>query len=131
MFSAGVNPPNNNPATWPWGPNYPDWDPKYYKAQCAPKEFVAGVAQNLSGQVDGILCCAGNVTASSCEDRTNAEVFYNSDSHSRTAIGGVDWDRGYYKGQCPAGWYVQGVSAVSSGTGQVAGAAHALRCCRP
>ncbi len=131
MFSAGVNPPANAPASWPNNASYPDWDPGYYKAQCAPNEYVAGVSQNLNGQVDGILCCAGGVAASSCENSTNAEVFYNSDSHSRQTAGGLDWDPGYYKGQCPGGWYVQGVSAVLSGTSQVAGAAHAVRCCSP
>ena len=43
-----------------------DWDLNYYKAECAPTEFVAGVAQNPSGALTDILCCTGQVTHQAC-----------------------------------------------------------------
>jgi hypothetical protein len=128
MFSVGTSSWTNNPNPWPFGADYPDWDPGYVKAQCAPNEFVAGVSQSNNGFADGpdgILCCTGAVTASSC----NTEYFYGQNSSSYS---GLDWASGYYKGQCAPGKYVQGVSAVPvSSSSQVLAAAHALRCCGP
>lgn len=106
----------------------PEWDFGYYKAECAANEYAAGVSQSTSGSVNGLLCCPAAVRHRACTI-TNAEVFYGQDSASYRS---PDWDSGFYKGQCPAGQYVAGISRVPpSQSGQVNGAAHALLCCSP
>jgi len=49
----------------------------------------------------------------------NTAAFNSSDP--LTGLG--DWDPGYYKAECPAGWYTQGVSQSTSG------ALNSLLCC--
>jgi hypothetical protein len=110
------DPGDNRGADFNW-----DWDSGYFKAECSPGEFVQGVAQSTSGTLDGILCCAGVVSHSACD----VQVF---DSHNSSAYGRPDWDYGYYKGQCPKGQYVAGVSAFA---GSPQGAPHAILCCSP
>jgi len=95
-----------------------DWDFGSVKVECESNFFVQGVAQSTSGTLDAILCCPGSVAHRSC----NAEIFESSDSPSYS--GGPDWDPSSYKGQCPSGKYVAGVSRRS-------GAAHGLLCCNP
>jgi hypothetical protein len=100
-----------------------DWDPGSYKTECAANEFVAGVSQaSGNGVLTNILCCPASVTHKSCD----AQVFYNGDS---PAFVQPDWDGGYYKGQCPAGQYVAGISTPAYSSIGINGAAHALLCC--
>jgi hypothetical protein len=108
--------PGNNMIANPEG----DWDFGNYKAECNTNEFVAGVSQTTSGQIDGIMCCPGTVTHKACA----AEVFYGRNSPH---FASPDWDSGYYKGQCADGKYVAGVSSTADGWGS----AHALLCCSP
>jgi len=63
-----------------------------------------------------------SVTHKSCK----AQVFYNGDS---PAYSGFDWDPGYYKGQCPPGQYVAGISTPAFASNGIVGAAHAILCC--
>ena len=83
--------PLNNPVTW----TDTDWAPGFYKAECASNEYVAGVSQTsnavpgtTAGQVDGILCCPGNVSANSCT--TETLLVQNSASYTPP-----DWDPGF------------------------------------
>jgi hypothetical protein len=111
--------PGNNPSPWSGA----DWDNGFYKAQCQSNEYVAGVAQSTGDAVDGILCCPGEgLTQSACQ----LEVFEAQNSPDYRA---PDWDNGYYKGECAAGKYVAGVSAVAAG--YFAGVPHAIYCCSP
>jgi len=114
-YGLSFNPGNNMIAN-PEG----DWDRGYYKAECNTNEFVAGVSQSTSGQINGIMCCPGSVTHGTCA----TEVFYGKNS---SHYAGPDWDSGFYKGQCAAGRYVAGVSATADGVGS----AHGLLCCTP
>ncbi len=110
-YLRSFNPQDNRGAT----DNGVDWDPGYPKGECGPGEFVEGVAQTLSGSIDGILCCNSQLFhRSTC----TAQVFANGNS---PAYQGVDWDPGFYKGECPAGYSVTGVSG--------SGAPHAIYCC--
>lgn len=100
-----------------------DWDPGSYKTECNANEYVAGVSQaSGNGVVTSILCCPASVTHQSCD----AQVFYNGDSSGYVP---PDWDSGYYKGQCPAGQYVAGISTPAYASVGIAGAAHAVLCC--
>jgi hypothetical protein len=104
--------------------NGTDWDPGAYKTECAANEYVAGISQAANGQVRGILCCPGTVAHNNCD----TQVFYNNDS---PAFSGADWDPGYYKGQCPSGQYVAGISTPAFSSVGATGAAHAVLCCAP
>jgi hypothetical protein len=102
-----------------------DWDSGSYKTECAAGEYVAGVSQaSGNGVLTSILCCPAKVTHSSCD----TQVFYNSSS---PADAPPDWDFGYYKGQCPSGQYVAGISSPAFTSVGLPGAAHAVLCCSP
>ncbi len=102
-----------------------DWDRGSYKTECAANEYVAGVSQaSGNGVLTSVLCCPASVKHASCD----AQVFYNGDS---TAYSGPDWDVGHYKGQCPAGQYVAGISTPAYTSVGIPGAAHAILCCSP
>ncbi|WP_407738531.1 hypothetical protein [Hyalangium sp.] len=95
-----------------------DWDSGNYLAECAPDEYVAGVAQSPDAhQFSHVLCCPSTVTPSSC----STVVFATADNRESTEFG--DWDSAGYKGQCGVGRYVAGVSRTP------AGQPHALLCC--
>ncbi len=96
-----------------------DWDPGYVKGECGYQEVASGIAQSTAYSLDAMLCCPATWTPDhvSCE----VETFESGDSHSYGS--GPDWALGYYKGVCPVGKVVVGVSRGSSG------AAHAILCC--
>jgi hypothetical protein len=119
--------PGNNPNPW----TITDWQLNYYKAQCNPNEYVAGVSQSSTGapskvanQLDGILCCVGAVTQQSCK----SEVLFEQNSKDFSY---PDWDYGYYKAMCPQGQYVAGVSAFPPNEFVPTGAAYSVLCCSP
>ncbi len=116
--------PGNNPNPWgSSGVDTSDWDLGYYKAECNNNEYVAGVSQSTSGQLDGILCCPkqGGDPDENCE----VEVYADQNSADYAS---PDWDVGYSKGECAQdGHVVLGVSTYPSGSN--AGAPHALLCC--
>jgi hypothetical protein len=102
-----------------------DWDLSSYKTECAANEYVQGVSQDPStGHLHSIDCCPANVSHLKC----STQVFYSSDS---SAYSGTDWDPGYYKGQCPLGQYVAGISTPANSSVGIYGAAHAILCCSP
>jgi hypothetical protein len=102
-----------------------DWDFGFAKAECAASEFVGGIAQSSVGSVDGVLCCTGSVTHSNC----TTELIYDINSADYSP---PDWDPGDFKGQCPAGKYVAGISAgVSTTQSTTIGAPDRLLCCSP
>ncbi len=118
--------PGTNLAANPEG----DWDFGAFKAECGLNEYVAGVSRAATsppaaGQIDSILCCPGNVTHRQCN---NVELLYGQNSQDYTS---PDWDYGYYKGQCAAGFYVAGVSTAAIEPLEVIGASRALLCCLP
>lgn len=109
---------------WPLGSA--DWDGGYYKGQCQANEYVAGISQSTAGNgVYSILCCAGNVAGTSCLP----QVMYNQNGFETGSIywtNGLDWDGGYWKGECAQGRYVAGVSRDPVG-----GFPHGILCCSP
>jgi hypothetical protein len=109
------------------GPSW-DWDVGNYKAECKLGQYVAGVSQTAGrpfqstpDQVDGILCCQGNLRNVERNVACRTELMFNRNSQD---FNGVDWAWGFDKGQCPNGWYAAGVSAVPG-----EGAIHELLCC--
>jgi hypothetical protein len=100
-------------ATW-------DWSSGRFKGECARNEYVAGVAQSTSGQMDSLLCCPGSVAKNSCTPKQ----FEWGDS--REASNSGDWDATYFKGECGTGRYVAGVSRDPS-----SGRPSTLLCCTP
>jgi hypothetical protein len=96
-----------------------DWDAGNWRAECAPTEYVAGLAQSLDHQFTRILCCPQTLSAANrtCE----AVVFGNGDNRQTSDSG--NWDADGYKGECGVGRYVAGVSRTP------AGQPNALLCC--
>jgi hypothetical protein len=96
-----------------------NWDPTNWRAECAPDEYVAGLAQGLDHKFSRILCCPQTLSAAqrTCE----AVVFGSGDNRQSTDHG--NWDPDGHKGQCGVGRYVAGVSRTP------AGEPNALLCC--
>ncbi len=94
-----------------------DWDPGNWLAECAPTEYVAGVAQTPDHLFSHILCCPATVSATSC----TTVAFGSGDNRQTTDTG--NWDPSGYKGECGVGRYVAGVSRTP------AGQPNALLCC--
>jgi hypothetical protein len=107
-----------------------DWDGRHYKDECAPWEFAAGVAQanpnDGTTELDSLLCCPfANETDGANHKECNVQAYDTQDSSGFTNSSQPDWDYGNFKGQCPDGQYVAGVSSDTNG------APHALLCCSP
>jgi hypothetical protein len=98
-----------------------DWDPGFAKVECGGMDYVSGVAQSLSGTVDGVLCCPTTFPPFDHHFSCTTEVF-GTTQNSPSFGAGPDWDYGYYKGQCPLGKQIAGVSTTTHGV-------HALLCC--
>lgn len=96
-----------------------DWDPGYYKGECAPDEYVVGISQTINLALFSIRCCQGAVAHDDC----SAVVFADeSDFDGSEMIN--DWDPDYNKGECAPGRFIAGVSQ-RPGTGEP----HAILCC--
>ena len=122
-YARAFDPGNNQGST-----GTPDWDYGYWKADCRNNEYVSGIAQSASGAVNTILCCPGGAMAHAyCA----AQIFYGQNSTAYATTQSADVDYGYYKGVCPNGQYVAGVSAVANSANGVVGAPHAIWCCSP
>jgi hypothetical protein len=95
-----------------------DWDSGYYKLECSDKEVVTGVSQTTDGRLHAIRCGAvDEFSITSCERR----IVDNGAGYTGQY---ADWDRGYYKADCPVGKVAVGAS-VNPSTQK----AHALLCC--
>ncbi len=105
-----------------------DWDVNYLKAQCPNNMYVKGVSQTTSGQANNVLCCPVFGAPLTISQNCTTEVFYGSDS---AHYSGPEWDGGYTKGECLAGYVVAGVSMIRIADQGVPGAPHALLCCIP
>lgn len=95
-----------------------DWDAGNWRAECAPDEYVAGMAQSLDHKFSHVLCCPATLSAQkTCE----SVAFGSGDNRQATDSG--NWDANGYKGECGVGRYVAGVSRTP------AGQPSALLCC--
>jgi len=101
-----------------------NWDPHISKTECHCGDYVLGISQGNNG-IYNILCCPGNMAHASC----TTQNFYGADS-SAFGPNSPDWDYGYFKGQCPVGQYVAGISSIVWSSDGVLGAPHALLCCQ-
>jgi hypothetical protein len=111
-IAAGYDNRGTNDSGW-------DWDVGYVKDECATNEMLEGIAQSSAGVFNTILCCP--LSSGHAHQSCDVQVF---GSGSSPAYGtGPDWSPGYYKGVCPSGQSVAGVSRKSTG------AAHAVLCC--
>jgi hypothetical protein len=97
-----------------------DWQVGFIKDECAVNEYAQGMSQGQNSYIHGLLCCPGNVTHQSCD----VQAFYASNSAAFGA--GPDTDIGYFKGVCPQGQYVAGISQYPAN-----GAAYSILCCSP
>lgn len=95
-----------------------DWDPGNWRAECAPTEYVAGLAQTLEHSFSHVLCCPAELSP----NRTCEVVAFGS-GDNRQATDSGEWDAQGYKGECGVGRYTAGVSRTP------AGQPNALLCC--
>ncbi len=126
--------PFNNPNSIQRCVTNGNWDPNDVMLTCDCGAYVMGISQSgNTGSVYNILCCPGqyvnalrhevSLNQSSC----TVQVFSGHDS---SAYGiGPDWDPDNWKGQCPAGQYVAGISVDASQSGGGPGAPRVLLCC--
>ncbi|MBN1774556.1 MAG: CHAP domain-containing protein [Deltaproteobacteria bacterium] len=98
---------------------YGDWDPGFYKGECAPDEYVVGISQTTNLALFSIRCCRGNVAHDDCRP----VVFADGNNFDGASMIN-DWDETYYKGECAPGRHIAGVSQ-KPGTGEP----HAILCC--
>jgi hypothetical protein len=114
-----------------------DWDPGYYKGECAAGEFAAGVAQNSSGALTTLLCCRAPIAKTSCSalNITTApagSAFQGDEVNHIIGEAGSSlgvpnrWDWANYMGECGTNRYLAGVSRNTS-----TGAGHSILCCGP
>ncbi|HYH99581.1 hypothetical protein [Hyalangium sp.] len=96
-----------------------DWDSGNWRAECAPNEYVAGVAQSQDHKFSHVLCCPATLSA----QKTCTTVPFGSADNQQDG-GSGNWDAQGYKGECGVGRYVAGVSRTPT-TGQP----NALLCC--
>lgn len=96
-----------------------DWDAGNRRAECAPGEYVAGVAQSLDHKLSHILCCPQTLSA---QGRTCETVAFGSADNRQSTESG-NWDSAGFKGECGVGRYAAGVSRTP------AGQPNALLCC--
>jgi hypothetical protein len=99
-----------------------DWDPGFVKVECGGKDYVSGVSQSLSGNPDGLLCCPAFFPPFINNHFNCTTEVFGTSQNSPSYGAGPDWDFGFYKGQCPLGKEIAGVSKTSNGI-------HALLCC--
>jgi hypothetical protein len=125
--------PDDNPAPASTTQVDGDWDPGFYKAECGSLEYVAGVSQSQTGQVNGILCCTG--AEENQHTQCNQETIYDMVNHTGVDSNGYannpsvqDYDPGFYKGLCQDGTVVVGLSAQQPGQDHP-GQVHSLQCC--
>jgi hypothetical protein len=103
----------------------PDWDPGFYKGECAVNEVVTGLAQQTNGVLSEVRCsrvAAAPGTTFGGGTNCRARVFSAGNSQEWPGDG-TDWAFGYYKGECAQGSAVAGISKF------VHGGVHAILCC--
>jgi hypothetical protein len=88
-----------------------DWDYGFVKGECDFTSVMIGLAQTQSGVIDRAVCArvqwAAGTTA--CQQL----VFDGGDA--RASLMNADWVPGYYKGQCPDGSAIKGISKDGNG----------------
>jgi hypothetical protein len=111
----------------PANPSY-DWDSGYLKAECPANYAAVGISQSTSGHLTSLLCCATGSTFSTSASNCTGETLFNQNSQDFQY---PDWDIGYYKAQCPEGYFMTGASEITSSTQGPVGAPHTALCCLP
>lgn len=106
-------------------PGY-DWASGRFKTDCAPNEFVQGIAQTTSGQISAILCCQINGSLDPYTDYSpTPDDLIPTDPYN------PDWHVGALKAECEE-WYnrpfVAGVATHSPYSGGTPGAVSNIRC---
>jgi alpha-tubulin suppressor-like RCC1 family protein len=98
-----------------------DWDPYFYKGECAPNEVVVGLSQTTSaGALSHVRCAPAGASATNCRPL----AFPGNNNNQESPGDPQDWAYGYYKAECGKGGAVAGVSRDV-----VSGAVHAILCC--
>jgi hypothetical protein len=107
-----------------------DWDWCRGKASCAPGEAVTGISRVVNGPGRAALC---SPRGSSYSGTVGALLTLDGNKDNRQAVrqvnGNADWAYGYYKLECAAGQYVQGVSENANQC-QSNNRFHAIRCAK-
>jgi hypothetical protein len=116
-----------------------DWDYGYFKGECAPNEYVAGISQDQGGRgVNWLLCCQGNINRDPNRCATKVLGAPGTDGLEANSLG-IDWTTAglytYTKAECgdiptlSSGKPSRFIGGVSRFTGS--GQPHAILCCDP
>jgi hypothetical protein len=99
-----------------------DWDPGFWKAECARDAVMVGVSQTTTRRLSRILC-APMLQMKSNVSRCSA-LQYSHTSNVRLNTLSSDWDPSYSKNECGLNQVLKGVSKNPT-TGEI----HGILCC--
>jgi hypothetical protein len=100
-----------------------NWDSGNWRAECAPNEYVAGMAQSLDRKFSHVLCCPQTLPLPQQGQQRSCEVVVFGSADNRQSTESTEWDSSGFKGECGVGRYAAGVSRTP------AGQPNALLCC--
>ena len=114
-----------------------DWDPGYYKWQCALGAWVSGLTTYDPGDstVANVLCRAGATQPPVAALQQSCTVVAPTGADARESAATGDWDLGHWKAECGEGKYVAGVSRSigvdpgTTGATWFSDSPHGLLCC--
>jgi hypothetical protein len=98
-----------------------DWDPGYYKGECARNQVLTGLSQDPNGGALNHLRCSPTNGKRAVNCRS---LPFPANNNQEAPGSGFDWAYGYYKAECSQGGAVAGVSRSPA-----TGAIHAILCC--
>lgn len=114
-----------------------DWDPGYYKWQCAQGAWVSGLTTFDPGDstVANALCRGAGDQPPKLLLQQSCTVVAPTGADARESAATGDWDVGHWKAECGEGKYVAGISRSSgvdpgtTGATWFADSPHGLLCC--
>jgi hypothetical protein len=101
-----------------------DWDPGYYKAECAATEAATGVSQGAGALHMSKILCSPIESPTENDDAACTALPFSHTSDDRLSSASGDWSPGYSKNECAPNQFLKGVSSNPS-TGEI----HAILCC--
>ena len=91
-----------------------DWDPGYWKVECALNQYVSGMSMDSSSNAIHAVRCSSNTSLTNGGQNGCETHLVTADDRGDTRSD--EWDWGYFKAECSAGKVVYGVSLNTATT---------------